>query len=134
MNKFNLKNIRGFVLLSLVLIGVVLISNNIFAEDTYTINESGELIINADTDYGKIIDYSLLNNSYRRNVKGRYIDRKTGLNFKNRFFYMKFKNEGLVYKRYIRSNEYFYGLEYYLKYYPVYKNGKPVQIIYGAYQ
>jgi hypothetical protein len=121
------------------ILGIVFLSN-IYAENTitntYTINETGELVINANTDNEIIIDYSRMNNSYMRTFKGRYIDRKTGLDFKNRFFYLKFKNEGKIYKRYVRSNNniYYTGIEYYLQYYNLYHNGKQVQIITGVYQ
>lgn len=121
------------------ILGIVFLSN-IYAEDTitntYTINETGELVINADTDNEIVIDYSRMNNSYMRTFKGRYIDRKTGLNFKNRFFYLKFKNEGKIYKKYVKSNNniYYTGIEYYLQYYNLYNNGHQVQIITGVYQ
>jgi hypothetical protein len=130
----NKKIIIGIMLI----IGVMFLSN-IYAENTvntYTIDEGGMLVINADTDNEIVIDYSRISNSYMRTYKGRYIDRKTGLNFKNRFFYLKFKNEGIIYKRYVRSNNnmFYSAIEYYLQYYNLYYKGKQIRIVTGVYQ
>lgn len=127
-----------FVALS-VLVGFMYLTGNVYAQETtvntYTISETGELIINENTNNEIIIDYSIKNNAYIRTYKGRYIDRKTGLDFKNRFFYLKYKNEGKIYKRYVRSNSiYFIGLEFFLQHYDIMQNNNRVVIITGVYQ
>ena len=125
------------VLILTIIIGII---GFVCAEEingnTYSINEMNELIINENTDNEIIIDYSNINNSYMRTYKGRYVDRITGLNFKNKFFYMKFKKEGKIYKKYVKSNNdiYYTGIEYFLQNKILYLNGKQVQIITGVYQ
>lgn len=119
------------------ILGIVFLSN-IYAEETpevFSINETNELVINADTDNEIVMNYLQKNNSYMRTYKGRYIDRKTRLNFKNKFFYLQFKNEGKIYKRYVKSNNMYYrAIEYYIQNVNWYNNGKKVQIIIGVYQ
>ncbi len=137
MENFNLKSFKKFMVLILCVVGVVQLSINVFAEDTintYSINESKELVINADTEDEEVMNYSYLNNEYKINKKGRFVDLNTKLNFKNRSFYMKFRHGGLIYKRYVKTNKYYEPIEYYMQYYPIYKNEKQVQIINGAYQ
>lgn len=123
----------------LLIVGITFLTGDVYAQETitntYTISETGELIINENTNNEIIIDYSIKDNSYMRDYKGRYIDRKTGLNFKNRFFYLKYKNEGKIYKRYVRSNSiYFIGLEFFLQHYDIMQNNNRVVIITGVYQ